>query len=204
MNRIVVVDFDGCLCSINSFRFWLIFTSLYFLFTLRWISLFKFIGFVVLRVLGLSDRVKMKRDILSITENLPQIFVQIFCRILYLFINRKVVVEMQKYVGQQSNVFLVLCTAAPNCYIASFVTKFDFAAVFATASVFTSEWKENLGQEKLKSVEAYYGEDLIIDVVLTDHHDDLPLLLKAEKCVLVNPSKSTLVEITGRLDFELI
>ena len=202
MNKIVVVDLDGCLCAVNSFRFWLVFSLIFLLLSFRWVSLYKFSKYIALRVLGYSDRVRMKRDILSVTENMPYFFVKLFCHFLYYFTNSDVLREMRKY--EDTHVFVVLCTAAPACYVDVFAEKFDFSHVFSSGSVSDSLWKENIGEEKWQSVSAYYGEDVVLECVITDHHDDLPLLLKAKKRLLVKPSRDTLDNIAGVFDFDVL
>ena len=39
MNKVVVIDLDGCLCSVNSFRYWIIFSFIILFLTLRWQAL---------------------------------------------------------------------------------------------------------------------------------------------------------------------
>jgi len=202
MKTIVVVDLDGCLCTVNSFRYWLFFSLIFLLFSLRWAALYKFNLYIVLRIFGKSDRVRMKRDILSVTENIPTFFIKLFCRFLYLFINRNVLSEVRKY--EKLQVPVVLSTAAPACYVNIFAKKIGFSHVSSTRSVFGLSWKENIGDEKWESIRAYYGKEVIIDCVFTDHHDDLPLLMRARKRVLVRPSRATLGRISGLFDFDVL
>ncbi|MDH5386870.1 MAG: haloacid dehalogenase-like hydrolase [Gammaproteobacteria bacterium] len=202
MNKIVVVDLDGCLCSLNSFRYWLVFSFLFLFISFRWFALIKFIKVVLLRFFHKSNRVQMKREILSVTENIPCFFIKWFCQFLYCFTNSDVLKEMRKY--ENTQVSVVLCTAAPACYVDVLAKKFDFSHVFSSGSVFNSLWKENIGEEKWRSVSAYYGKDVILECVITDHHDDLPLLLKAKKRLLVRPSRVTLDEVTGIFDFDVL
>lgn len=200
MKNIVVVDFDGCLCSVNSFRLWLLFSPLYLLLSLHWISLFVFVKCIVLRILGKADRVQMKQGVLRVTESLPPYYIVWFCRFLKLFVNHDVLSEMNKY----ENAGIVLCTAAPAFYVKIFAQNLNFSEVFATPSVYESDWKENIGRVKLETLEAFYGEGVVISCVITDHHDDLPLLLSAERRVLVRPSSVTLTKITGKFEFETL
>ena len=202
MNKIIVVDLDECLCSRNTFRYWLVFSFFILLFLFRWISLLKFCKSIVLRLLCKIDRVHMKRDILCVTEQLPLNLIQHFCQFLYFFTNPDVLEEIGKY--ENEHVSAVLCTAAPACYVNVLAKKYQFSHVFATPSVFVSDWKENIGREKLESLMTYYGDDVILDCVITDHHDDLPLLLKSKKCILVKPSKMTLDIVRGQIDFDVI
>jgi len=144
----------------------------------------------------------MKRDILSITENLPQYFINSFCLFLNLFINQNVLDTIKSY--EQKIIPIVLCTAAPACYVTTFAEKFNFSKTFATPSVYQSNWKENIQYRKLELLKLFYGEDLTIECVITDHHDDLPLLLKANKRLLVKPSQKTLDKIMHQFEFDII
>ena len=202
MNKVIVIDLDECLCSINSFRYWIIFSFIILLVTLRWQHLNVFARIVIKRIRGRVDRVEMKRGILSVTEDLPGWAVTWFCRFLHMFSNSTVsgMVSSSDY----ERVPIVLCTAAPACYVEPYAKKFGFAHVFATPSVSYDGWKENLGKQKLKSLLDHYGEDIKLLAVVTDHHDDLPILERAEKRYIVRPSRATLQVLQGRFDFEVI
>lgn len=200
MKNIVVVDLDGCLCSVNTFRFWLLLSPIYLLLSLHWISLFDFIKCILLRILGRADRVQMKQGVLRVTESLPPYCIAWFCRFLKLFFNRDVLSEMRKY----ENVDIVLCTAAPAFYVEVLAQDLNFSKVFATAPENEHDWKENIGAVKLESLEGFYGEDVVLSCVITDHHDDLPLLLRAKRRVLVRPSGATLMRITDKFKFDTL
>lgn len=198
--ELVVVDMDECLCSLNSFRYWIVFSFLFSLFTLKWRVSSKLCLAVLLRVLRGSGRVQMKRKILEATEALPEYFVKGFAKFLLHFTNQDVVAEMRAY----KDVSIVLCTAAPAVYVQPFAKNFSFNEVFATAAVRNVGWKENIGAEKLKAVTTLYGKNVTISCVITDHHDDLPLLLKANRRILVRPSALTLEKIDGKFEYETL
>lgn len=200
MKKIVVIDLDGCLCSINTFRFWLLFSLIYYLLSLRWPSLFRFYKCILLRVAGKSDRVKMKKCVLKITEQMPQFYILMFSRFLQLFVNHNVLSEINVYKDEE----VVLCTAAPAVYVNVFAKKFNFVKVFATPTVDQTDWKENIGEEKLARLKKYYGEDVVLNCVITDHYDDLPLLLRANRRVLVKPSAITLKMISDKFQYDIL
>ena len=200
MKKIIVVDLDGCFCSVNTFRYWLLFSFLYLFFSLRWISLLKYIQCIYLRVFGSSDRVQMKECVLKITEKLPKNAIRWFSGFLQLFVNRDVLLEMHKY----NDMDIVLCTAAPVIYVDAFAGKYNFAKVFATPSVYKAGWEENIGGVKLENLKIFYGEDVVLSCVITDHHDDLPMLLKANRRVLVRPSDATLAKVADAFEFDTL
>ena len=200
MNKIVVVDFDGCLCAVNSFRYWLFFSFFCLFLSLRWKLFLRFNKCILSRVLGKCDRVEMKRCVLSVTEQLPHYQITLFCRFLNLFINSDVVSEIHKYSKEE----VVLCTAAPGLYVDVFAESFNFSKVFATSSVSKEDWKENIGSEKLEVLTAFYGEDVVFSCVITDHFDDLPLLLRADRRILVRPSSLTLERIADKFQYDML
>lgn len=200
MKEIVVVDLDGCLCSVNTFRFWLLFSFFYLLLSLHWMSLSKFIQCFLLRVFGKKDRVQMKKGVLKITEQLPQYAISGFCRLLKFFVNRDVLSEMRNYKGMCT----VLCTAAPVVYVEPFAGGFSFTKMFATPSVCNVNWKENIGRVKAETLKEFYGDDVVLSCVITDHYDDLPLLLMANRRVLVRPSKVTLTRLADKFKYDIL
>ena len=198
MKEIVVVDLDGCFCSVNTFRFWLLFSLFFLFFSLRWISLFKYIRCIFLRAFGTGDRVQMKKCVLKITEQLPRYAIGCFSGFLQLFVNRDVLSEMRKY----KEMDIVLCTAAPVIYVDVLAEKYSFAKVFATPSVYESGWEENIGRVKLENLIKYFGKDVVLSCVITDHHDDLPVLQRANRRVLVRPSAATLEKVADAFEYD--
>ena len=202
MKKVVVVDLDGCLCSINTFRLWLVYSFLFLFASLHWVKLFKFLRSMLLRLTGVIDRVGMKVEVLRVTEELPEFAVLWFCELLSLFTNRNVLSVMEQY--NSPDYQIVLCTAAPFHYAIPYADKYEISRVFASPSVFVESWQENMGEVKLMGLKSFYGEDVVIECVLTDHHDDMPLLLESKRCVLVRPTDTTLAAISNQFEFEII
>ncbi len=201
VRKLVVVDLDECLCTINTFRYWLLFSYLYLFFSLRWQSFFQFNRIVYQRFRGNIDRIAMKRGILLLTENIPQIFIKIFCSFLTLFVNKALLQSLNRFDGE---VDVVLSTAAPICYVRHFVSHFNFTRFFSTPSVFCDTWVENMGTVKLDSIKKHYGDDVVIDTVFTDHFDDLPLLCSATHSILVRPTEETVSRLRGKVKFAIL
>ena len=202
MDKVVVIDFDECFCSVNSFRYWIVFSFFILLVTLRLHALTVFSHVVLERFRGRVDRVDMKRGVLSVTEDLPKWAVALFCQFLQLFTNSTVsrMISSDRFEGAS----VVLCTAAPACYVEPFAKRFVFSHVFATSSVKCEGWKENFGVQKMNSLTEHYGNDMTIFAVVTDHHDDLPILEKAELRYIVRPTAATLQALNNRFDYEVI
>lgn len=202
IKRIAVIDLDGCLCAANSFRLWMLFAYLFSFFSFRWLVFVKLNVCMFLRVYGKLNRVQMKRKILEVTEDAPDYFVRWFVFLLNRYTNARVVSLINEY--KQLEMHVVLCTAAPACYVCEYAKRFDFAQVFATPSVSIDGWAENFGKEKLAAIQGFFSNEYVLESVVTDHHDDLPLLLKAKKRILVNPSSDTLEVIAGQFEYEEI
>lgn len=76
-------------------------------------------------------------------------------------------------IGKFRNYEIILATAAPVCYVKILTQRLGISLFCAT----TNAGPENKGEEKLKNVlEILSRENLKLHAVVTDHHDDLPLL----------------------------
>ena len=75
---------------------------------------------------------------------------------------------------------LVLATAAPAFYahaIAEFLNMDLCCGTLLPSEVVIGEWKENVGQHKVEALQRLLQvHKAELDVVITDHSDDLPLL----------------------------
>lgn len=96
----------------------------------------------------------------------------------------------------------LLATAAPQEYAVAVGRQTGVDAVIATQwTPDPSDYCECRGEEKLRRVKAFaQGRGLEVEGVLTDHHDDLPLLQAYNgKGVLVHPSRKSrkIVEEAG-------
>lgn len=204
MKNVVVVDFDECLCSVNSFRYWLAFSLIHLLVRLRPVA---FAGVVVAcsgRLLGMMDRVGMKKRVLQYTQASPEWVVRLFCGFLARRTNGRVVEKISEYSRQGMDV--VLNTAAPAFYVQEYAKRFEFAHVIASPTVTSEDWVENLGPEKLVNLNAIYGGQIYnLASVISDHVDDLPLMKHAESVFLVCPDQNTLIGLTqNKIDFQLL
>lgn len=86
----------------------------------------------------------------------------------------------------------VLATASPAFYCEPLAQRYGFDLCTSTStSPRRSDYVENRGRAKLDGIMELPGQ---LDIVVTDHHDDLPLLLAngGGTNYLVNPSAETL------------
>ncbi len=98
--------------------------------------------------------------------------------------------EVKAFIDERKHARTVLATAAPEDYAKAVAAECGFDFLLASRA----ETEECKGEEKLRRIKAlceYNG--LHIRNVMTDHHDDLPLLkLPGVENVLVDPSVETI------------
>lgn len=98
----------------------------------------------------------------------------------------------------------VLSTASPRSYCEPFALGEGFDFCMATETTSSRElYRENRGQAKTERLKAIDGD---LCVVVTDHHDDLPLLLANTEGTnyLVAPSQATVDKLHVHLPSEPI
>lgn len=97
---------------------------------------------------------------------------------------------------------VVLATAAPDVYIPQ-IWDGEFVA---TQTYDNAERLECRGSVKLQRLEALKGDNGVLSAVVTDHFDDLPLLLSgARRNILVSPSAKTLRKVREKgVPFEIM
>lgn len=196
MKKAVIVDFDGTFVSINSFEFFYKELAISAL-KEKDIDLFAFLfKQITLRKLRLIKHCELKKRTLHyFFENELNSFVPTFVNKLHEFVNESVLSICKDY--KKNGYAVHLCTAAPELYVKPFVDSFDvkFDDVICTPNPHEDcEWKENLLERKKETtMELLSQRDEQLSVLITDHHNDLPLLsVTKEKNLLVNPSSETI------------
>lgn len=187
---IVVVDLDGTLISTNSFHKWMIYlfkkTLIYNLF-----DTVKILYIVFLRIFKIITHSQMKYKILSISESLRYSdIVDDFIEQLDTYINQEVL-KFTKNTGQ--NQINILATAAPEIYAKRIASKYGFQYCISTPAISKNNWYENIRDRKRKTLKNLLNTLNLnyIDIVLSDHHDDIAIMKLAKKIYLVNATKRT-------------
>lgn len=184
--RVIVVDLDGTLYTINTFHHYLKFLVIEHLKSLKFWVLLKFSMVFLKRVLGVISHAEMKYKILSWSSQ-------------YNLDHQKFVNAIKKYQNKlnvlETNTFdyKILATAAPYCYASIIATHQGFDYCIATQFLdtgFTSTF-DNIRVVKKENVEQLLMSLEIdeIDTLITDHIDDLPLMKISKEIVIVNPSE---------------
>ena len=179
---ILVVDLDGTLYSINTFHYFLLFLVKYSVKHADMVLLFKIMLLAFKRLLKIISHAKLKYEVLKSIKNKSDLNYQKF--VSSIRNKRRTIPAMNENFDAK-----YLVTAAPTCY-ASIIAQeegFDqclgtnfpdgeFDLVFENSKGNKKVNLQNLGVEK-------------IDVLVTDHLDDLPLMTIASQSIIVDPSK---------------
>ena len=190
MNKAIVVDLDGTLLKTNTFLQYIKFVCYEML---KQGDVFRvgIICFLVFlrKIRIISSHEKLKKRILIISkrytdENRMNKLIKELCY----FENKEVIFLLGKY--KSMGYVSVLSTAAPCVYAALIGKCYGFNFVCSTAMPNQEEWHENVNEQKKKNtISLLENNSLKLAVMITDHYDDLPLLLlDKEDNFIINPT----------------
>ena len=187
--KVIVVDLDGTLYSINTFHFFIKYLVRFSIKTFNVILLFNLVKAMFLRLFGFINHSKMKYIILKAIKGNNKINYEAFVSSLSNYKNHLKVIEDTTFDIK------ILATAAPNCYSKIIALNEGFDVCLATNTPeknYKSDF-ENVREVKKQAVTTYLKTlgSKHIDTVITDHFDDLPLIKIAQHVILVNPNKET-------------
>jgi len=198
LRRAVAIDLDGTLLSTNTFRDYLSFCGREAKHRFRLGLCLKICWWVLLRKVRLITHSRMKQVLLSATAPFMQRHGRLdnFVEQELLLLNRTAQQVMEPY--RNRGHLLILCTAAPDLYARPIAENLHLDLCCATllpSEVVIGQWHENVGEEKVASLRRLLQvHKAQLEVVITDHHDDLPLLRHnaAGRNILIAPSPATL------------
>ena len=196
--QVVVVDLDGTLVTVNTFREYLLFSAKTLVRSLHLPAVAKIMSAMLARKLRWISHSAMKRRVLVATQSLiSDDDVDSFVRLLLSKVNVRVLDMLERYRKDGCNI--LLATAAPQLYACDLAASLHFDGCVATPEVTGPEWCENVGEAKLVSVRNYItGIGGELAAVITDHYDDIPLLRYNQgHNLLVNPSSKTIAALTA-------
>ena len=184
-----VVDLDGTYIEGNTLKIYLQCGISHLLKKGKFTSLFKLATIILLRRLHLISHLRMKQTIIDTLYSYPQIAVSSSLNAKQI-VNQKVkaLINRNKNNGHK----IIIATAAPDFYVRQMVGEYEYVA---SEYIPGKRLTECRGEEKLRRVENWMKENNCrLDTVVTDHHDDAPLITANPDGtnILVNPSKSTL------------
>ena len=180
MSKILVIDLDGTLMSINTFHYYIKFIFHNYLKLLKLKSLFLILKVIILRFFKIVSHSVMKFEILKIVEVTASID------------HERFVVNLLKYlnpileINQRDFDIKILATAAPENYSKIIAEKLNFDYCVATNS---NDKLENIKENKLHNVKCLLKkiDKTQVDLFISDHIDDLPLFNYSKSIILVNP-----------------
>lgn len=185
--KVLVVDLDGTLYTINTFHYFLKFLVSFSILKFKIHLFVLLIWFMFLRGIRLVSHAKMKYFILKQIESF-QIDYKIF------------VSSIEKYkrnIGELRDPkynMKILATAAPACYANIIAKNEKFDICLGTKVIAAESFKpdfENKGEVKKEKVLQYLksvGSNQV-DTFITDHLDDLPLMKISSSTIVYCPTK---------------
>lgn len=196
MQKAVVVDLDGTLLAINTFKSYIGFVGKSACRQGRADIAVILAFWVGLRKCRWITHEKMKYHILKCSERfMNKNKLDSFVDYIMSFLNKKVYENTLAY--RRQDYWLCLSTAAPVSYASLIAQQLSLDSVCATpmpSQTGLKTWKENVKEVKCKNTLQHLSlHDLHLNILMTDHYDDIPLLrITKEKNILVNPSSKTL------------
>lgn len=187
--KIDIFDFDGTLISINSFHLFLFFLGFRGLLSLRLPTLGNLISAVFARFTKRISHLEFKTKINELGLLLTRDEGVQFCKWLAFF-KRSSVIEALKRSYASPDALCIIASAAPYAYMRYVAYEFpvDLVVSFGGPGNFTSPLVDNIGDNKLVNVSAHLNIDVCrLNILYTDHIDDLPLALAADNVFLVRP-----------------
>lgn len=193
MKKAIVVDLDQTLIRVNTFKEYIIYVCSKSIAQLRFDIVLSIFLFVAMRKIRLVSHSFMKRQILLVSQSFMTIDrLNELVDSLLVNVNQNVLSLLSEY--RKKGYYTCLSTAAPISYTSIISKRMNFDGICATAMPISRKaWQENVRTEKCKNTLSFLSKQgFVVSVFLTDHYDDLPLLLVSkDKNVLVNPSSKT-------------
>lgn len=195
MRNAIVVDLDGTLFKTNTFKHFIVFVVKKALKKFDLFTALILLSLVALRKIRLiSTHEKMKYKVLKRSSKyVDKQLMDEFVEVLFPYVNRKVldVLDNYKNTGYRS----ILSTAAPCCYADLIGQKYLFDATCSSEMPANANWTENVRETKKANTLALLQRcNMTMQVLVTDHYDDIPLLLEPkERNIVVYPSPKTIV-----------
>lgn len=184
----IVVDLDGTLLSRNSFGVFAGFLWRTALKKHRFATATQFALWAAARKLRLISHRRLKWQLMKLADaSMETSDYEALAKELLKYTNSRVANYLK---GKE----WLLATAASHEYVEHIAANLDCTAFIATRrpeSGLFSDYIENKGEKKLEAVSKFLNGSGI-DIAISDHTDDLPLLRAARQRILVKPNGATL------------
>lgn len=197
MRKALAIDLDGTLIATNSFQDYLSYCGHAALHIFRLDIALSILFWVTLRKARFIRHSTMKRRLLNRTASFMQQKDRLdqFVERELISINANAIQLMEQY--RNRGYLLILTTAAPGLYAHPIAEDLHIDLCCATqlpSEVVIGQWRENVGEQKVDSLRRMLQiHKAELEVVITDHYDDLPLLNSNEgDNFVVAPSSKTM------------
>ena len=198
LRDLLVVDLDGTLLRTNSFTRFTIWFAIELLKRGMWCPFCNLSYWVGLRKIRRQTHAETKRRIAVMASRLlsDDDFL-LFASSLRKYIREEVLNMATAH--QSDGGVVVLATAAPAEYAVPLARMAGIKHVLASGlHIPEGGYMECRGEEKLRQVRDFCRpHDLQLATVVTDHYDDMPLMMEADRVVLVSPSPRTLQVVSS-------
>ena len=185
---VAIYDLDGTLISFNSFKYWLLFSSIFALLFFRIDYDWLILKVTLQRIVGKVDRFIFKEKIVNFhKQNKTTQFVKCCNASFASFLKRKTKADLFDKEKE-----IVLATAAPDCYVKYYVTKMGCFENYSASYIENGALQENRCERKRQSIIQMIGNQTYQSVLYTDHHDDIPLAQIVSQVFLVHPTDETI------------
>ena len=181
--NLTVTDLDGTLVRCNTLHVYIRCGVRQMYACKKYLSLVKALTLMALRRLKIISHARMKFGVCRLIDYRDIELRHMFENEIKPNVNTALVDVLQK-----NGEHVLLATAAPDVYV-PWIWKGDYVATRMDDNYSRLECR---GEEKLRRVEEFAtAAGLSLCTFYTDHIDDLPLILRSDDPVLVNPDKST-------------
>lgn len=202
-HKVLVVDLDGTLYSINTFHHFLKFLLIHCIKNFELFLLVKIVTIIKFRIARLISHSKMKYYILSYIKDKQNINYSEFAHKISKYKNTIPEVSNSNYDTK------ILATAAPLCYaeIISRENNFHFCSATDFPKADFHNFSENIRETKKINVMHILKRNNCteIDTFITDHIDDLPLMKISNKNIIINSNKELESQlISNSIEFETL
>lgn len=144
---------------------------------------------ISLRLCRFISHSHLKKGVMEISCNLEKSLYAAFANQLLKSDN-----NLRKYLEDKIFTCRILATAAPEFYASTIAQNYEFDYCLATKNPNQNQvWKENIRENKLESVVNLLRLLNVkkIDLLITDHFDDFPLMEISNTVYLVRPNERT-------------
>lgn len=189
--KVVVFDLDGTLCSVNTYKVFVVLLILFSVTSFQFLFFSQTIKQLKLKLEGKISRWELKKELFVIHDLMKYkiVFLNILLFCIKLTVRKKILKNFQN-----KGFTFVLATAAYKFYSEKLGLLYGFDKIIATTKSDIDNDRECIGKLKRNKLERYMKGSKI-DVFLTDHSDDSPTMMISNVTYLICPSRKSKMKI---------